>query len=96
MTPQDYDSMLARFAEEPSLTADLVLTRLRERNASMSQAIKALVHLFGLSLGESKKLASNHDAWRAIHAANLPLHEEAILVATDRPDTHPHRAANRA
>jgi ribosomal protein L7/L12 len=96
MTPPDYDSMLARFAEEPSLTADLVLTRLRERNASMVEAIKALVQLFGLSLGESKKLASHHDAWRAVHAANLPLHEEAKLVASDRSDAHPRRAANRA
>jgi len=96
MTPREYESMLAGLREDRRVTEDQVLARLRERNASMVQAIKALVQLFGLSLGDSKALASHHAAWRTIHLANAPLHEEAKRVATDGPDAHLRRAANRA
>lgn len=96
MTPHEFDSTLAKLGKEPALTQDLVLSRLRQHDASMIQAIKALVHLFGLSLGESKKTASHHAAWRAIHLASAPLHEAAKAVQTEGIIEKPHRTSNRA
>jgi hypothetical protein len=75
MTPAEFNDAIEILSARKSLTQDIALTRLRERGASMIQAIKAMTILFNLSLGAAKEAAACHPAWQPVHAAAEPLHE---------------------
>jgi ribosomal protein L7/L12 len=89
MTPIEFDDALKALAARKSLTQDIALTRLRERGASMIQAIKAMTILFNLGLGAAKEAAARHPAWQPVHAAAEPLHEALAQHAENADRTMP-------
>lgn len=52
----------------------------RRRGLTITETIKAVRAEFGIGLGQAKRLVAAHPAYRDIHEAALPLHDEIIRV----------------
>ena len=89
MTPSEYDDLLTGMSANKTLTHGEALVHLRERGASMIQAIKAMTLLFGMPLGTAKEVAARHPSWQRIHEAAKPLHDALLRHVDTEPPVVP-------
>jgi hypothetical protein len=54
---------------------DLIIY-LHQHGATIIESIKVLMDVYGLPLGDTKRLVSAHPVWKDVVAAATPLHEE--------------------
>ena len=77
---------ICREALRDGATREEILGRLHARGSTIIDAIKAIRAVFSISLGEAKRLVTEHPAWRAEVEANQPLHDEAERAAAKERD----------
>jgi ribosomal protein L7/L12 len=76
------DGELKRYAKESEeavargLAPSDVVRLLHERGLTIIESIKVTMRVYGLSLGEAKKLVTNHAVWAAHVRAADELHDE--------------------
>jgi ribosomal protein L7/L12 len=64
-------------------TPDEAVLILHSRGASLLASIKAIRTVCSLSLGEAKRVVSEHRVWTAEVSANRSLHETAEAIASE-------------
>jgi ribosomal protein L7/L12 len=57
-----------------------ILTAMKERGLTITEAIKASMQLFGIGLGEAKSLVTSHPSWSQTAEAAKPF-QEALIKA---------------
>lgn len=60
-----------------------IIASLHADGFTILDAMKAIRALYGLSLGEAKRLVTSHPIWYQVVKANESLHEELVQVMTD-------------
>jgi ribosomal protein L7/L12 len=55
-----------------------ILTAMKERGLTITEAIKASMQLFGIGLGEAKSLVASHPSWNRTAEAAKPFQDELI------------------
>ena len=70
---------------QAGLSLEDTVKTLRESGLSITESMKALMELFGMSLGEAKRVTAEHPAWADVFKAVEPLHDEleAIMKMKD-------------
>ena len=78
---------VCREALRAGATRDQIVGLLHAGGSTPIDAIKAIRIVLSLSLGEAKRLVTDHPAWRAEVAANQPLHDAAEEAAAKDRDS---------
>jgi ribosomal protein L7/L12 len=60
-----------------------ILTAMKERGLTITEAIKASMQLFGIGLGDAKSLVSSHPAWNQTAEAAKPFQDDLIRAFRD-------------
>lgn len=60
-----------------------MIVALHDDGFTITDSMKAVRALYGISLGESKQLVTGHPIWYQVVKANEPFHEELVQVMTD-------------
>lgn len=70
---------------------DKILTAMKDRGLTITQAIKASMQLFGIGLGDAKSLVASHPSWSQTAEAARPFQDELIKAFREAGDsgTHP-------
>jgi ribosomal protein L7/L12 len=74
----DYEEVVALVRKEvgSGLSVEGAIVRLNNAGLTITQSIKALAQLFGMSLAEAKSVTATHPVWVEITKAAEPLHDE--------------------
>lgn len=59
-------------------TSDEILTAMKERGLTITEAIKASMQLFGIGLGVAKSLVASHPSWNQTAEAAKPFQDDLI------------------
>jgi ribosomal protein L7/L12 len=60
-----------------------ILTAMKKRGLTITEAIKASMQLFGLGLGDAKTLVASHPSWNQIAEAAKPFQDDLIQAFRD-------------
>ena len=67
-----------------------ILTVMKERGLTITEAIKASMQLFGIGLGDAKSLVSSHPSWNQTAEAAKPFQDDLIQAFRDAPRVEMH------
>ena len=59
-------------------SSDEILTAMKERGLTITEAIKASMQLFGIRLGDAKSLVAAHPSWNRTAVAAKPFQDDLI------------------
>ena len=57
-------------------SSDEILTAMKERGLTITEAIKASMQLFGIGLGDAKSLVVSHPSWKPTAEAARPFQDD--------------------
>lgn len=79
-----YDEVIAtvRGEVQRGLTVQGAVVALKDAGLTLTQSIKALTELFGLSLGDAKAVTAGHPVWADVVRAAEPLHAQLEEMAS--------------
>ncbi|MFP2895964.1 hypothetical protein [Corallococcus sp. 4LFB] len=79
----NYDTVIASLRQDVQrgLSVEDTVVALHASGLTLIQSIKALVELFGMSLGDAKARAASHPVWTNVAKAAEPLHDELEAYA---------------
>ena len=60
---------------------ETVLRFLRDRGLTITESIKAVMTIYGVSLAYAKRLVSESPTWRMVVAAAQPLHDDLSKIS---------------
>ena len=63
--------------------SDEVLTAMKHQGLTGAEAIKAVMQLFGIGLGDAKTLVTSHPSWQAESQATGPFQDDLIRAFRD-------------
>ncbi len=63
-----------------------VVAAMKDRGLTIAQAIKASMHLFGVGLGDAKRLVASHPSWSETAQAAGPFQEDLIQAFRSAED----------
>ncbi len=70
-------------------TPEEAVGRLHASGSTIIDAIRAIRGVFSLSLGQAKRLVTEHPAWHAEVVANQPIQDAAEAAAKERDTKEP-------
>lgn len=78
-----YDDVVAsvRKQVQSGLSVEGAVVAFRSAGLTLTQSMKALMEVFGISLGEAKAVAASHPVWAEVAKAAEPLHDGLETVA---------------
>lgn len=78
----NYDEVVASLRKEASrgLSVEAAVVILRKAGLTITQSMKVLTEVFGISLGEAKGATAGHAVWADVAKAAKPLHEELEAI----------------
>lgn len=65
------------------ISADEIIKYLQHQDISIIDAIKVVREVYGISLGESKRLVTSNSAWGKVVEAARPLHDDLEKYVLD-------------
>lgn len=83
MEQYTYEQLVDRLKHQNFSTPASAQIFLRKLDASIVMAIRVTRRVFGISMGEAKKIINDHPAWKPESIAGAEFHEMAIKVAKD-------------
>lgn len=63
-----------------------IISYLHQQSISIIDAIKVIREVYGISLGESKRLVTSNSAWGSVVEAAKPLHEKLEKFELDEQE----------
>lgn len=85
MKHADFEHVLNQLERAHSASQAAMLLSLREQGATISQAIKAVRHLYAVSLGEAKARVAGDSSWSVVDKAAVGLRQDAQDALAGRP-----------
>lgn len=79
----NYNEAVASVRKEAQrgLSAEGAVVLLKDAGLTITQSMKALIEIFGMSLGEAKGVTAGHPVWADVMEAAQPLHDDLEVVA---------------